>query len=79
MHCLFAALFAAGSIALAGIGATWSGHTAFALIWLGWICILIAGAAALEQRSRRARLSRIVGMLGATVPWFGFAAADMLM
>ncbi len=79
MHCLFAALFAAFSIALSAIDSTWSNYASFGALWLGWILILVAGAAVIEQKSGLVRLSRVIGSVGVTMPWFGFAMAEMVV
>lgn len=78
IHCLFAALFAACGMALSGVGAGWSALASFALIWLGWICVLVAGTALLEETVFKTRISRTIGAVGATTPWFGFASAQFL-
>ena len=78
MHCLFAAFFAAVGIALAGVGANWSMQLSFALVWLGWVCALVASTALLEQKLFKTRISRTIGAVGATTPWFGFASAQII-
>lgn len=50
-------------------------------IWLAWVLVMVLTARALKQAffSIRARwLIRITCAMGTTVPWFGFAAAQMM-
>ena len=50
-------------------------------IWIAWVLLMVLVAQALRTRfpSRRAgRVVRAVGAMGTTVPWFGFAAAQMM-
>ncbi|MEO9682398.1 MAG: hypothetical protein ABJF86_06745 [Tateyamaria sp.] len=52
------------------------------LIWLAWIVVLVmvARAVRLAYPSAKARKwSRAIGAMGTTVPWFGFAAAQMMV
>ncbi|APX12878.1 hypothetical protein [Tateyamaria omphalii] len=51
------------------------------LIWLGWVVVMVLAARALRQAvstPRARRLVRAAGAMGTTVPWFGFAAAQMM-
>jgi hypothetical protein len=51
------------------------------LIWLAWIVVLVMVARALRRTYpglRARRLVRAFGAMGTTVPWFGFAAAQMM-
>ena len=50
-------------------------------IWIAWVLVMVLVAGALRRAfpSHRARrMIRIAGALGTTVPWFGFAAAQMM-
>jgi len=50
-------------------------------IWLAWILVMVLLARAVRQSwptPRARRLARAAGAMGTTVPWFGFAAAQMM-
>ncbi|MEX0312056.1 MAG: hypothetical protein AB3N17_17615 [Tateyamaria sp.] len=50
-------------------------------VWLAWVLVmvLVARAVRAAKPTRRARrLVRAAGAMGTTVPWFGFAAAQMM-
>ncbi|WP_415401140.1 hypothetical protein [Tateyamaria sp. SN3-11] len=51
------------------------------LIWLAWILVLVmvhrAACRTLTSRASR-RWSRALGAMGTTLPWFGFATAQMM-
>ncbi|MBY5933787.1 hypothetical protein KUV51_12320 [Tateyamaria omphalii] len=50
-------------------------------IWLGWVLVMVLAARALREAfptARGQRLVRAAGAMGTTVPWFGFAAAQMM-
>lgn len=51
-------------------------------IWLAWIVVLVMVVHAVHATypTRKAhRWSRAIGAMGTTVPWFGFAAAQMMV
>jgi len=53
-----------------------------ALIWVAWVLVLVIVAQALRATyptSAMRRWSRVIGAMGTTVPWFGFAAAQMMV
>ena len=50
-------------------------------IWVAWVIVMVLAAGALRRAfpSHRARrLIHVAGAMGTTVPWFGFAAAQMM-
>ncbi|MEL6617843.1 MAG: hypothetical protein AAFY39_13295 [Pseudomonadota bacterium] len=51
------------------------------LIWLAWVLVLVLVVRAARRtwpgRTPR-RVARSIGAMGTTVPWFGFAAAQMM-
>ena len=50
-------------------------------IWLAWVLVMVLVARAMRQAfpTQRARqIVRVAGAMGTTVPWFGFAAAQMM-
>ncbi|WP_299607601.1 hypothetical protein [uncultured Tateyamaria sp.] len=50
-------------------------------IWLAWVLVMALVSRALKQgfpSVRAGRLIRIACAMGTTVPWFGFAAAQMM-
>jgi hypothetical protein len=51
------------------------------LIWLAWILVLVLVVRALCRtfpQPKARRWARAFGAMGTTVPWFGFAAAQMM-
>jgi len=51
------------------------------LIWLAWIVVLVLVVRALSRtfpQPKARRWARAFGAMGTTVPWFGFAAAQMM-
>ncbi|MFL4469249.1 hypothetical protein ACERZ8_04945 [Tateyamaria armeniaca] len=51
-------------------------------IWLAWILVLVVVTRAVRAAYPGAaarRWSRSIGAMGTTVPWFGFAAAQMMV
>lgn len=60
----------------------WAVFFSVFLIWLSWIMVLVLVMRALRRTypSRNMhRWSRAIGAMGTTVPWFGFAAAQMMV
>ncbi|WP_299047055.1 hypothetical protein [uncultured Tateyamaria sp.] len=52
-----------------------------ASIWIAWVLVMVLAAGALRRAYpsiRARRLIRVAGAMGTTVPWFGFAAAQMM-
>ncbi len=50
-------------------------------IWLAWVLVMVLAARAVRQALpslRARRFVRVAGAMGTTVPWFGFAAAQMI-
>lgn len=50
-------------------------------IWLAWVLVIVLAARALRHALpslRARRIVRMAGAMGTTVPWFGFAAAQMI-
>lgn len=50
-------------------------------IWLAWVLVMVLAARALRHVAsspRAKRLVRVAGAMATTVPWFGFAAAQMM-
>lgn len=76
---LFALLCVFASTVLAGIAQPWAASLSLGMIWLGWICVLAAGAQTCAQIFGGPRLSRMVGAVGVTLPWFGFATAQWMV
>lgn len=59
----------------------WATLPGITLVWLGWIGLLIYGAArvqAMMPTPTGRRWTRALGAMGTTVPWFGFASAQMI-
>ena len=84
---VFSALSAAaGLVAWFAAGASdpphiWLIVAAAALMWLAWIGLLALGTQTVRQTNPSQtlrRVSGVIGALGTTVPWFGFAAARMM-
>ena len=53
-----------------------------AAIWIAWVLVLVLVAHAVRAADPTPgvrRWSRAVGAMGTTVPWFGFAAAQMMV
>ena len=51
------------------------------LIWMAWILVLVLVARAVRKRHPgpvARRWSQSLGAMGTTVPWFGFAAVNMM-
>lgn len=51
-------------------------------IWLAWVLVMVLTARALKlafPSVRARRWIRALGAMGTTVPWFGFAAAQMMV
>lgn len=51
------------------------------LIWLAWIMVLVLVVRAVRRAYPRPvvrRLAQAFGAMGTTVPWFGFATANMM-
>ena len=51
------------------------------LIWLAWVLVLVIVARAMyaaQPTPTMRRWSRAICAMGTTVPWFGFAAAQMM-
>ena len=51
------------------------------LIWLAWVLVMVVVARALQAASptlTMRRWSRAICAMGTTVPWFGFATAQMM-
>ena len=52
------------------------------MMWIAWILVLVLVIRAVRQSfpSRRARRwSRALGAMPTTIPWFGFATAQMMV
>jgi len=50
-------------------------------VWIAWVLIMVLAARAMRHvlpLLRARRISRMAGAMGTTVPWFGFAAAQMI-
>ncbi len=85
---LIAAVFAVCGMAVRfGLPARWGADAAttwagIGLIWAAWIAILALGAQALRRAYPRPvtyRATRVLGAVGATVPWFGLASARLMI
>ncbi|WP_299727928.1 hypothetical protein [uncultured Tateyamaria sp.] len=53
-----------------------------AAIWIAWVLVLVLVVRAWRSAHPTAaaqRWSRAIGAMGTTVPWFGFAAAQMMV
>ncbi len=49
------------------------------LIWIAWVLVLVLVVRAARRTwPERRRVARALGAMGTTVPWFGFAAAQMM-
>jgi len=68
------------TVASLSLPAVWAGvdTAAYAtgLIMAGWVCCIASGAMLCAHLTSRKHLSRAIGALGVTLPWFGFAAAQ---
>lgn len=81
-----AVLGLAGWGAKIAVGAAWGRELwatvpGIALVWLGWIGLLVYGAARIQflvPDIRVRKLTRALGAIGTTVPWFGLASAQMM-
>lgn len=63
-----------------GVGPTPLFFSVF-LIWMAWIVVLVMVAGAVRRTFpglRARRVVRALGAMGTTVPWFGFATAQMM-
>ncbi|MGJ8546253.1 MAG: hypothetical protein ACSHWZ_12490 [Sulfitobacter sp.] len=50
-------------------------------VWLAWVGILAYSAQALRQYDRGLGMQRwtaVIGAIGTTIPWFGFASASFM-
>ncbi|MEM8653527.1 MAG: hypothetical protein AAGF36_02185 [Pseudomonadota bacterium] len=57
------------------------GLASIALIWLAWVLVMVLGARAAGRfldTPRDRRLARVIGAVGTTLPWFGFAASQWM-
>ena len=51
------------------------------LLWLAWVLVMVVVARALQAANptlTKRRWSRAICAMGTTVPWFGFATAQMM-
>ncbi|MEP4198461.1 MAG: hypothetical protein ABJL99_22810 [Aliishimia sp.] len=59
----------------------WATVPGIALVWLGWIGLLVFCAARIQVLIPSAigrKWTRALGAIGTTVPWFGLASAQMM-
>lgn len=70
-----------GGPALQFLGSGWgTSIAAVGLVWLGWVLVMAAGALSIARsQAQYATLSRIVGAIGTTIPWFGYALAAQFL
>ena len=75
-----AALCAGLSVAVNALlpAGAWVSVFSLGVLWVGWICALAAGAQLLAQGLGKPVLGRLAGIVGTTLPWFGFATAQWI-
>lgn len=74
----------AGGSAFAGLRFQSAGDTLLSLgfMWLSWVVVVAMLALALSKRASDPRLARWItvgALLATTLPWFGFATAEMMV
>jgi hypothetical protein len=60
--------------------AIWVALVSFLMIWLGWVLVTASASKAMvEFHSERAKAVRALGAVTTTLPWFGYATADLFL
>lgn len=76
---LFASVCAGTALLLWVSGPIWSQPASMALVWLSWVAMLTAGGLTLRAVYGWRRVARALGAMGVTLPWFGFATAQLMV
>lgn len=76
---LFATLCGVTALFVWAMGLEWSQPLSIGLVWLSWVAMLTAGGLTLRAVYGWKRVGRALGAMGVTLPWFGFATAQMMV
>ncbi|MEL7131679.1 MAG: hypothetical protein AAGK77_04630 [Pseudomonadota bacterium] len=82
---LLAAVLVAAAVILSNVDAVGSEVAqellSVLLIWVAWVLVMVLAARALRRilaRTQGERWVRVLGALGTTLPWFGFAVSQWM-